>query len=172
MRAPRMLYLIPAFCLASVFFLSHGDLYAQETNSQADSAAALPESFKSDACISVDIANLPTTSLHLFRTDSVTTLRQTAEAGPHSFDWSAPGLGVTSVSEQASSTAGGQSQSGRKVRKAPLVLGIVGAAVMGVGIAMATDSCGIGPCFHSAGVATAVVGGGMAVAGFYFAFKR
>jgi hypothetical protein len=65
-----------------------------------------------------------------------------------------------------------QAGSRGKVRKAPLILGIAGAAVAVAGIAVATDNCGIGPCFRTAGIVTAGVGGAVAVAGFYFAFRR
>ena len=68
---------------------------------------------------------------------------------------------------------GTQSNSARKVRKVPLILGIAGAAVMAVGIALAADPCdGHAPCFRTGGAVDARVGGAVAVTGFYFAFRR
>jgi hypothetical protein len=58
-----------------------------------------------------------------------------------------------------------------RVRKPPLILGIAGAAIMVVGIAMAQDS-GTLISFRKAGIVTACVGGGIAVTGFYLAFRR
>jgi len=57
------------------------------------------------------------------------------------------------------------------VRKAPLIIGIAGAAVMVVGIVVAASDDGfVG--VHAAGVTTAIVGGAVAATGFYFAFRR
>jgi hypothetical protein len=86
--------------------------------------------------------------------------------------WNSPAGRLSWVQEQNPQSGTRRSNAVRKVRKGPLILGLAGAAVMAAGIAAAADSCGLGPCFRSYGVAAAVAGGAGAVTGFYFAFRR
>ncbi len=172
MRICRILWTLPVICLAFVFFPAMGSAYGQVSVLQDDSAAALLPAPVPLGGISEMLESQQPKALLLFRTDTAEMLHRIAETGSHPPAFPARDGRFSLGPDQGANSGGSQSNPGRTVRKAPLILGIVGAVVMVAGIAVATDNCGIGPCFRTAGVAAAVAGGAAAVTGFYFAFRR
>ncbi len=169
LKSPRT---FPFLCLAFVFF-PFPDAYGQAAVSPDDSTKVISPSPDLFNDIPGESPSQPAKILLALKTCPASIPGKTAIADFHPYAWTSPDGHFNPGPEQNTNSSGSRSNSGRKIRKIPLILGIAGAAVAVAGIAVAADPCGgLGPCFRTGGIIAAGAGGAVAVTGFYFAFKR
>ena len=164
--------LFPVLCPAFVFLVSFANAYGQAAVSQNDFTIVLSTAPGPSSDVPAEPQSRQPKTIFALKIDSASILRRIAEPDPHQRSWTLSDDRFRFGPEQDASSSGSRSNPGRKVRKAPLILGIAGGVVMAAGIVLAAEPCGLGPCFRTGGLIAAGVGGAAAVTGFYFAFRR
>ncbi len=172
MRLTRTAWTISILWLAFVFLLSLTNAYGQEVSSRTDPTNLLAPN-PALPCRLIETSPAPPSGVVFkLRMDTASLLRDAAKAHAHPSVWNVPDGRFSVGTGQTANSGGSAAKPARKVRKAPLVLGIVGAAVMVGGIVEASCDQNDFLCVRNAGIAATAVGGTMAAVGFYYAFKR
>jgi len=172
MQIHRSPWAFPVLGLALVFILSGTSAFGQAVSSQEDSTRVFKLALDPIGEMPGKPSGQTMKTCFTFGTASASIPHRAAARGPNAFAWTLPDGRFSMDTGQSAGSASSQSNSGRKIHKVPLILGIAGAAVAVVGIALAVDKCGIGPCYQTGGAVAAGVGGTVAVVGFYYAFRR
>jgi hypothetical protein len=173
MESSKTFWKLPLLCLALGILLPFVNAHSQmplsdnETTKTISNSAGGSNDFRSES-------EVPQTKiLFALKTDAAGILNRINELGGVAGSANCPAGRIEPGQDNDASSKAGQPNSGRKVKKVPLILGIGGATVMAAGLVFASDSCGeIAPCFRTGGYVAAGVGGAVAVTGFYFAIKR